>query len=84
MPQRGEGQSGVTGPGATEYIIPNLMNDTDYQAELVGFTPIYPPVFSSVATVGFTTKGVCLYIVHRGVTRVSFLFVGLLDILVWF
>ena len=61
VPQRGEGQSGVTGPGATEYIITNLMKDTDYQVELFGFTPIHPPVFSIVATVGFTTGGVCRY-----------------------
>ena len=61
VPQRGEGQSGVTGPGATEYIITNLMKDTDYQVELFGFTPIHPPVFSIVATVGFTTRGECRY-----------------------
>ena len=56
--QRGEGQSVLTGPGATEYNITNLMKDTDYQVELFGFTPIPPPVFSSVATVNFTTTGV--------------------------
>ena len=84
VPQKGEGQSGVTGPGATEYIITNLMNNGNYQVELFGFTPSHPPVFSIVATVGFKTKGVCLYIVHGGITRVGFLFVGLLDILVWF
>ena len=64
VPQRGEGQSVMTGPGATVYIITNLMNDTDYRVELFGFTPIHPPVFSIVATEDFTTKGVCLYIVH--------------------
>ena len=60
VPQKEEGQSSVTGPGATVYIITNLMNDTDYRVELVGFTSIHPPVFSIVATVGFTTKGVCM------------------------
>ena len=58
VPQRGEGQSVMTGPGATEYIITNLMKDTDYQVELFGYTPSHPPVFSIVATVNFTTKGV--------------------------
>ena len=62
VPQRGEGQSGMTEPGATEYIITNLMNDTDYQVELVGFTPGDHPMFSSVATVNFTTGGVCVRI----------------------
>ena len=60
VPQRGEEQSGMTGPGATEYIITNLMKDTDYQVELVGFALSDPPVFSKVATVNFTTKGVCM------------------------
>ena len=59
VPQRGAGQSVMTGPGAAVYIITDLMNNTDYQVELFGFTPIYPPAFSSVATVDFTTKGVC-------------------------
>ena len=59
VPQRGEGQSGVTGPGATEYIITDLMSDTDYRVELFGFTPSHPPVFSIVATVNFATRGVC-------------------------
>ena len=61
VPQRGEEQSGMTGPGATEYIITNLMKDTDYQVELFGYTPSHPPVFSIVATVNFTTGGVCRY-----------------------
>ena len=61
LPQRGEGQSVLTGPGAREYIITNLMKDTNYQVELFGFTPIHPHVFSSVATVSFTTTGVCRY-----------------------
>ena len=60
VPQKGEGQSVMTGPGTTEYIITNLMKDTDYQVELFGFTPCHVPVFSSVATVNFTTKGVCM------------------------
>ena len=65
VPQKGEGQSRVTGPDATEYIITNLMRDTDYQVELLGFTPGDHPMFSIVATVNFTTKGVyvCIYIV---------------------
>ena len=58
VPQRREGQSGMTGPDATEYIITNLMNDANYHVELVGFTPGDRPVFSIVATVDFTTKGV--------------------------
>ena len=61
--QRGEGQSVMTGPGATEYILTNLMKDTDYRVELFGFTPSHPPVFSGVATVNFTTKGVYVCIV---------------------
>ena len=60
VPQRGEGQSGVTGPGATVYIITNLMNDTDYHVELFGFTPSEPVVYSEVTTVDFTTTGVCI------------------------
>ena len=85
VPQRGEGQSGMTEPGATEYIITNLMNDTDYRVELVGFTQSNPPVFSIVATVDFTTKGVCMcaYSIEESITRVSFLLVGLLDRLEW-
>ena len=55
VPLRGEGQSGVTGPGATAYIITNLMNGTDYQVELFGFTSSDPVVYSEVATVNFTT-----------------------------
>ena len=62
VPQRGEGQSGVTEPGATEYIITNLMSNTDYRVELVGFTPGDHPVFSSVASVNFTIGGVCVRI----------------------
>ena len=62
MPQRGEGQSGVTELGATEYIITNLMSDTDYQVELVGFTSSHPIVYSEVATVNFTSKGAGVYI----------------------
>ena len=58
VPPRGEGQSAVTGPGATEYNIINLMNGTDYQVELFGFTSSYPVVYSEVATVNFTTEGV--------------------------
>ena len=58
VPQRGEGQSGVTGTGATEYIITNLMGDTNYRAELVGFTASDPIVRSEVATVDFRAKGV--------------------------
>ena len=56
--QRREGQSKMTKPDATEYIITYLMNDTDYHVELVGFTPGDHPMFSIVATVDFTTKGV--------------------------
>ena len=63
VPLRGEGQSGVTGPGATEYIFTNLMNNTNYRVELVGFTPSAPPVFSKVATENFTTTGVYVCIV---------------------
>ena len=62
MPQREEGQSGMTGPGATEYIINNLMNNTEYQVDLMGYAPSDPPVFSVVATVNFTTGGVCVRI----------------------
>ena len=58
VPQRGEGQSVLTGPGATEYILTNLMSDTDYQVELFGFTPSEPVMYSEVATVDFTTEGV--------------------------
>ena len=54
----GEGQSVVTGPGATEYIITNLMNGTDSQVELFGFTSSDPVVYSEVATVNITTEGV--------------------------
>ena len=66
VPLRGEGQSGVTGPGATNYIITNLMNGTDYQVELFGFTSSDPVVYSEVATVNFTTEGihVCVPIVY--------------------
>ena len=68
MSQRGEGQSGVTGPGATEYIITNLMNDTDYRVELFGFTPCEPVVYSEVATVDFTTTGVCILYIAESIT----------------
>ena len=63
VPLKGEGQSAVTGPGATEYTITNLMNGTDYQVELFGFTSSDPVVYSEVATVNFTTEGVyiCKY-----------------------
>ena len=54
---RGEGQRAVTGPGATEYTITNLMNGTDYQVELFGFTSNDPVVYSEVATVNITTEG---------------------------
>ena len=50
----------MTGPGATVYIITDLMNDTDYHVELLGFTPSEPIVYSEVATVDFTTTGVCI------------------------
>ena len=66
VPQKGEGQSVLTGPGATEYIITNLMNDTDYRVELVGFTSRDPIVRSEVATVDFTTEGVYVQM-HAGV-----------------
>ena len=56
VPLRGEGQSVVTGPGATEYTITNLMIGTDYQAELVGFTSSDPVVYSEVATVNITDE----------------------------
>ena len=56
VPLRGEGQSGVTGPGATEYTITNLMNGADYQVELFGFTSSDPVVYSEVATVNFTDE----------------------------
>ena len=55
VPLRGEGQSGVTVPGATAYIITNLMNGTDYQVELFGFTSSDPVVYGEVATVNITT-----------------------------
>ena len=55
VPLRGEGQSGVTGPGATAYTITNLMNGPDYQVELVGFTSSDPVVYSEVATVNITS-----------------------------
>ena len=55
VPLRGEGQSAVTGPGATEYTITNLMNGTDYQVELFGFTSSDPVVYSEVATVNITS-----------------------------
>ena len=71
VPQKREGQSGVTGPGATEYSITNLMSDTSYQAELFGFTPSHSPVFSSVATVGFTTKGVCMHSIEESQVGLS-------------
>ena len=61
VPQRREGQNGVTGPGSSEYTITNLMNDTAYRAELFGLTSCHPLVFSFVATVDFTSKGVCTY-----------------------
>ena len=63
VPLRGEGQSGVTVPGATAYIITNLMNGTDYQVELFGFTSSDPVVYSEVATVNLTTEGVYVCIV---------------------
>ena len=59
VPQGREELSGMTGPGATVYIITNLMNDTYYQVELFGFTPSHPPVFSIEATVNFATIGMC-------------------------
>ena len=64
VPQKGEEQSGVTGPGTTEYIITNLMSDTDYRAELVGVTLSDPIVHSEVATVNFRTKGVTIVSTH--------------------
>ena len=42
------------------YILTDLMNNTDYQVELVGFTSSEPAVYSEVATVDFTTTGVCI------------------------
>ena len=57
VPLREEGQSGVTGLGATAYIITNLMNDTDYQVKLFGFTSSDPVVYSEVATVNITAEG---------------------------
>ena len=66
VPQKGEEQSNVTGPGTTEYIITDLMKDTDYQVELVGFTSRDPIVRSEVATVDFTTEGVYVQM-HAGV-----------------
>ena len=56
VPQKGEGQSAVTEPGATEYTITNLMNGTDYQVELFGFTSSAPVLYSEVATVRITYK----------------------------
>ena len=56
VPLRGEGQSAVTGPGATNYTITNLMNGTDYQVELFGFTSSDPVVYSEVATVNITDE----------------------------
>ena len=61
VPQRGEGQSAVTGPGATEYTITNLMNGTDYQVELFGFTSNDPVVYSEVATVNITVETTGVY-----------------------
>ena len=60
VPKRGERQSVVTGPGATVYILTNLMKDTDYRVEFFRFTPCEPVVYSEVATVDFTTTGVCI------------------------
>ena len=62
-PLRGEGQSAVTVPGTTEYTITNLMNGTDYQVEVFGFTSTDPVVYSEVATVNFTAaKGIHIYV----------------------
>ena len=47
-------------PGTTVYILTDLMNDTNYQVELFGFTPSEPVVYSDVATVDLTTTGVCI------------------------
>ena len=57
VPLRGEG-----------YTITNLMNGTDYQVELFGFTSSNPVVYSEVATVLviFTAEGV--YMCHMYVT----------------
>ena len=70
VPLRGEGQSGVTGPGAKAYTITNLMNGTDYQVELFGFTSSDPVVYSEVATVNITAEGVCIsYTTYTSVAR---------------
>ena len=53
----GETHSNTTRPGATEYIITNLMRNSDYRVHLVGFTSSEPPVYSETAVVNFTTKG---------------------------
>ena len=53
----GETQSNTTWPGATEYIITNLMRNSGYRVGLVGFTLSEPPVYSETAVVNFTTKG---------------------------
>ena len=60
--QRGEWQSALTIPGATAYIITNLMNGTDYQVELFGFTSSDPVVYSEVAMVNFTADLEGVYI----------------------
>ena len=60
---RKEGQSGVTVPGATAYIITNLMSVTSYQVELMGFTSSDPVMYSKVAAMNFTTEGVYVCIV---------------------
>ena len=71
VPLRGEGQSAVTGPGATAYTITNLMNGTDNQVELVGFTSSDPVVYSEVATVLviFTAEGVYMCHIYATVHR---------------
>ena len=63
VPQRRSGWA-VIRPGATEYIITNLTNNTDYRVELVGLAGSDPVVHSEMATMNFTTKGVCM---HAGV-----------------
>ena len=64
VPISREGQSGVTGPGATEYTITNLMNDTDYTKwSCLGSLQVTQlHVYSDVATVNFTAEGVYVYV----------------------
>ena len=43
--------------GTMWYVITNLLPNTSYQVEIVGFTSTSPQVFSEPVTVGFVTQG---------------------------